>query len=167
MKNKVTIFTTAIILLLQFQMLKAQNNCEALKKENESLKKALQITTPTQTINSSKIDFNLIKCIGNKKDQSVELILNLVNHDVNQRFQFEVAKAIDIEANEYKTFEIKIGSGSISNKIYTDVPVKTIIKYTKVLPAITIFRSIPISFYYGEPGHTKEIEYKNIEIDWQ
>ncbi|MBC9912759.1 hypothetical protein [Chitinophaga varians] len=167
MKNVITLMAIMLLLPALNPMSMAQLNCDELKKENESLKKALQITTPIKTITSSKIDFNLIKCEGNTKEQTVDVMLTLVNHDANQEFQFEEAKAIDIEANEYKTFNISIGSGSSRNKIYTDTPVKVVIKFTKVLPSVKIFKLIPISYFHDAPGRSVDIEYKDITISWK
>lgn len=149
MKNGLIYLFTTAFLLVGFQIVNAQS------------------ATPIQTITSSKIDFNLIRCIGNKKSQTVEVTLTLVNHDPHQDFQFQVAKAIDVEGTEYKTYEIKIGSEGTLNKIYTDVPVKTVILFKNVLSTTKMFRSIPISYYYGEPGHTKMIEYKDVAIAWR
>lgn len=155
-----------VMLFMFFQSVKAQSNCDELKKENEYLKKALKVTTPTKTINSSKIDFNLIKVEGNIKEQTVDVILTLVNQDANRNFQFANAIAIDMEANEYKTYDIRIGSGQSRNKIFTETPVKTIIRFTKILPAVKILKLVPIS-YYDEPGRTIDIQFKDLTIDWK
>lgn len=163
-------FIYAIIMvaaLFSVESLKAQAACDDLKKENAYLKKALQVTTPTKTVTSSKIDFNLIKCEGNSKEQTVTLTLTLVNHDANQNFQFSEAKAIDLEGNEYPTYNITIGSARDRNKIYTDTPIKATFKFTKVLPSVKIFKLIPIGYYDKEqPGRSIEIEYKDLTINW-
>jgi hypothetical protein len=155
-------------LLLMAGRLYAQNNCDELKKENEYLRKALQITTPVKTTTSSRIDFNLVSCEGNIKEQSVELVLTLVNHAANRTFQFSAANAIDMEANEFETYDIKIGSGDSRNSIYTDVPVKTIIRFKKVLPSTKMLKLVAIE-YFDEvtPGKKIGIEYRDIPVAWK
>lgn len=166
MKN-IIIQTGIFFLLALGQTSMAQTNCDELKKENESLKKALQITTPVKTITSSKIDFNFIKCEGNAKEQTVEITLTLVDHDANRSFQFHRTKAIDIEANEYETSDVKVGGATSGNTIYTDTPVKAVIKCTKILPSIKMLKLIPLSYFNGAPGNSIEIEFRDIAITWK
>lgn len=145
----------------------AQTNCEEIKKENDYLKKALQITTPVKTVTSSKIDFNFLECKGNIKEQTVEIVLTLVSHDANQEFQFEKTSLIDMEGNEYAYGQVSIGGQGIRNTVRTDIPVRTTILFKKVLPTVKMLKDIPISYYHGDPGHSIEIEFKDMPIKWQ
>lgn len=168
MKNYLTLSVTTALLLFGLPTIKAQSNCAEVQKENEYLKKALQITTPTKSATSAKIDFNLIKCEGNIKEQTVELILTLVNHDAHKDFQFASAKAIDVEANEYTTYDMNIGSAQSRNKLYTETPVKAVIKFKKVLPSVKLLKLIPIEYYDSEqPGRHAGFEYKDIPVSWK
>jgi hypothetical protein len=145
-----------------------QVSCDEIKKENEYLRKALKVTTPVKTVTSTKIDFNILTCTGNTKEQTVQLILTLVNHDVSRDISFSEITAVDIEANEYKTYRIKIGSGGSNNKVYTDVPIKTIITFKEVLPGIKLLKLIAIPYYDSKAsGGKAEFEYKDIPITWQ
>ena len=164
MKKNLINVIVGMITLMSTPALKAQSNCDELKKENEYLKKALQVTTPTKTFTSSKIDFNLISCVGNIKEQTVSLVLTLVNHDANRPLQFSRAKAIDLEGNEYPTHQISIGSGGIRNDLYTDVPIKVLIKYNKVLPSVKLFKIIPLEYY---DDNSTGIEYRDITVTWK
>jgi hypothetical protein len=161
-----TISVLTPILLLAFQVSMAQTNCDDLKKENEYLKKTLQINTPTKTVTTGKIDFNLTKCEGNTKDQTVSVILTLVNHAANRDILFDPAKAIDIEGNEYRSDKIAIGSRDESNDLYTEVPIKTVIRLTKVLPGVKILKIVPLKFYDPSAGHF-EVELKDLTISWK
>lgn len=156
----------ATFLVLTSQVSTAQTNCDDLKKENEYLRKTLQINTPAKTVTSGKIDFNLIKCEGNTKDQTVSVILTLVNHDANRGILFDPAKAIDIEGNEYRSDKISIGAGDSSNDLYTDVPIKTVIRLSKVLPAVKILKIVPLKFFDPSAGHF-EVELKDLTISWK
>jgi hypothetical protein len=154
----------SVIFLLSLQSIFAQSsNCEDLKKENEYLKKALGILSPIKTVTVNKVDFIISKCEGNIKEQTIELSLILTNHAANNEISFRKAIAVDIEANEYETYKINVGSSSSSNKIYTDVPVKTIIKFEKVLPSVKLLKIISIEFL----GNNGGFEYKDIPVTWK
>lgn len=155
-----------IIVSLTFQTGNAQSNCDELKKENEYLKKTLQITTPIKTASAANIDFNVIKVEGSTKDQTVTLVMTFVNHNANEHIQYYDTKAIDAEGNEYNGSNHSIGSGGTSNTLYTDTPVKSTITFTKVLPAVKIIKLVHIHFLYNKPLDV-EIDFKDLPITWK
>lgn len=164
MRKNIYSILFSVIFLLNIQSIFAQSsNCEDLKKENEYLKKALDILTPIKIVTVSKVDFSIAKCEGNIKEQTIDLTLILTNHAANNDISFRRAVAVDIEANEYATYEINVGSGGASNKIYTDVPVKTMIKFKKVLPSVKLLKIISIEFTGSNGG----FEYKDIPVTWK
>lgn len=138
-------------------------DCEEIKKENEYLKKALNILTPVKTATSKKMDFLLTKCEGNIKEQTVTVTLVVTNHGPNTDLSFRKTIGVDVEANEYETYRIKIGSSGSSGKVFTDVPVKTVFQYEKVLPSIKLMKLIALEFGGNDPG----FEYKDIPITWK
>jgi hypothetical protein len=164
MKNNTYFLCFCVFLFLNSQPIFAQSsNCDDLKKENEYLKKALGILSPLKTVTANKIDFTISKCEGNVKEQTIDLTLILTNHAANTDISFSKAVAVDIEANEYKTDKISVGNGNSFNKIYTDVPVKTIIKFEKVLPSVKMLKIIAIEFI----GNNGDFEYKDIPVTWK
>lgn len=158
---------TAMILAMLFfnkQIIFAQSvNCEAIQKENEYLKKTLNILTPIKTVTANKIDFNILKCEGSIKEQTIYLTLALTNHGPNTDLGLRKAVTVDAEGNEYETYQINIGSGSSNNKVFTDVPVKTIFKFEKVLPSAKLLKVIAIEF----TGNNGGFEYKDIPVTWK
>lgn len=163
-----TILNCAVVAMPLFFSTAAlsQSNCDELKKENEYLKKALKVITPEKTITAAKTDFNLLKCIGNSKEQTVDIQLTIVNKDANRDIQFFDAKGIDLEGNEYEYKKIMIGSKSIRNTIYTDVPLKTTVTLEKVLPSVKMLKIVPLKFL-NEKGGTSTIELKDLAIEWK
>lgn len=160
------VFSTLMLFSLP-HLLQAQGNCDELKKEVEYLKKTLKILTPTKTISSGKIDFNLLKVEGNTKEQTVNIIMTLVNHDANRNFQFKTTKGIDLEGNEYDFSQMLLGKETYGNTLYTDVPLKCVITLKKVLPTVKMLKLVPVLYYDGEPGHSVTIEFKDLTIDWK
>jgi hypothetical protein len=152
------------MLFLNVQVIFAQSvNCEEIQKENDYLKKALHILNPVKTVTAKNIGFNISKCEGNAKEQSIYLTLVLTNHGPNTDLGLRKAIAVDAEGNEYETYQINIGSGSSNNKVYTDVPVKTIFKFEKVLPTVKLLKLIAIEF----TGNNCGFEYKDIPVTWK
>lgn len=154
------------LLLLNIHVANAQSNCDELKKENEYLKKALQITTPTKTASAANIDFNIIKVEGSTKDQTITLVMTFVNHNANEAIQYYDTQAIDVEGNEYKGSNHSIGSEGTRNTLYTDTPVKSTVTFTKVLPSVKIIKLVHIHFLYNKPLHM-EIEFKDLPVTWK
>lgn len=155
-------FAVSMLCIAQ-SMLGQSANCDEIKKENESLKKALNILAPIKTATSKKMDFALTKCEGNIKEQTVTVTLVVTNHGPNTDYSLTKSIGVDLEANEYKTYGIKIGSGGSSGKVFTDVPLKITFQYEKVLPAIKLMKLIAIDPGGSDPG----FEYKDIPITWQ
>jgi hypothetical protein len=154
-------------LVLTTVSLWAQASCEEVKKENEYLKKALNINSPIKNTTAANIDFNLLKCEGDIKQQTVTVVLTLINHDATKEFQFSRANAIDVEANQWQTYSIAIGNADKRNKIYTDTPVKTVIQFSKILPSVKMLKHIGVEYYSETPGKVLEIEFKDIPISWK
>lgn len=153
-----------IFLFLFTQKLSAQSpGCEEIKKENEYLKKALHILTPVKAVTSKNIDFNIYKCEGNITEQTITLTLVITNHGPNADLNFRKAIAVDAEGNEYETYAIKIGSGGSNNKIFTDVPVKSLFEFKKVLPTVKLLKIIAIEFGGSDAG----FEYRDIPVTWK
>ena len=119
-KSIITSTFLTFVCLFNLQAFAQSANCDELKKENEYLKKALSILTPVKTVTTDKIDFNISKCEGNIKQQTVELTVVVTNHGPHSELSLRKAVAVDAEGNEFQTYQIKIGSGSSINKIYTD-----------------------------------------------
>lgn len=150
------------------QIVIAQTNCDELKKENEYLKKSLQINTPTKTVTAAKIDFHFIRCEGNTKAQTINVILTLVNHDANRSILVDPIRVVDVEGNEYRSEEVLLGTQDRSNDLYTDTPLKTVIKISKVLPAVKMLKILPINFFDPAPGTGHfSLELKDLPITWK
>jgi hypothetical protein len=154
------------ITLFSYYFTFGQANCDELKKENDYLKNALKISSPVKTVTVEKIDFNLLTCIGNKKDQTIELTLGLVNHDVNKDFQFSELSALDVEGNEFKSDRINLGASGVRNEIYTDSPIKATILFSKVMPGTAVLRTVIVR-YIGERYSGADFEFKNVSVTWK
>jgi hypothetical protein len=164
MKKIAIAFLFLTVMLSSVQTLIAQSaDCDDIKKENEYLKKALNILAPIKTATSKKMDFLLTKCEGNIKEQTVTVTLIVTNHGPNTDLSLNKSIGVDAEGNEYKTYGINIGTGGSRNKVFTDVPVKTTFQFEKVLPSVKLLKLIAVDIGGNDPG----FEYKDIPITWK
>lgn len=168
-------------------------SCDALKLENKQLKDKLQqygITFNTGTsINSfsDDIKFNFIKCIGDKKQQTVTVYFNLTNPSLpnqsvtlmNNYFDGKnllYANALDEIGNGYKPLGAKFGASNgffSSNVLSTGGnPLMASITFANVLPNVKKLNIV--SFFVRTRnliGGGNKIEglteIKNININWK
>jgi hypothetical protein len=164
MKKIAIAFLLLTVMFSSVQTLIAQSaDCNEIKKENEYLKKALNILAPIKKATSNKMDFLLTKCEGNIKEQTITVTLVITNHGPNTDLSLSKSVGVDVEGNEYQTHRINIGSESFRNKVFTDVPVKTTFTYEKVLPSVKLMKLIAIDIGGNDPG----FEYKDIPVTWK
>lgn len=169
----------SLSLLLTISAATAQTtDCEKLKAEvvklraeNALLRKGSASSPQSQLADKQtvqKIEYNLVKCEGNAKAQTVTVILLLNNTGANRDLQFEQLRAIDDQGEEYKTYNINIGSGSLRNKLATAIPIRTVATIPKVLPTTKKFNLIACPVYDDEqPGRTINIEFRDVAITWK
>jgi hypothetical protein len=158
-------FICFLVFFIQTTLLYAQlENCEEVKKENEYLKKALNILQPKKTNTTKNIDFSIQKCEGNIKEQTITLTLIVTNKGPNTDLNINSAVIVDVEANEYRTYNIKIGSSGTFNKIFTDVPVKATFQFNKVMPGTNLLKLVSIDIY---SSGNASFEYKDVSVTWK
>jgi hypothetical protein len=161
-----------------------------LKFENANLKKGIIAHSPTsappQTTNRAtpatssmpaqttqhqtvqKVDFALVKCQGNIKAQTVTVTLLLTNAGASRPIQFVKAKAVDTQGEEYKSYDIHVGSGQIRNDLSTGVPVRTVIIIPKVLSSTKTFSLLACPVYDTDvPGQEINVEFRDVAISWK
>lgn len=94
----------------------SQSNCEALKKENETLqlmnktlaseneylKKVLDINKPILETEKENSSIKITKTAGNKTEKSIAITFLVEAKDENKKMTIEDISIVDIEGNEYK-----------------------------------------------------------------
>lgn len=166
--NSIAVFSQAINSTISKNDLatcKIEN--EKLKQENEYLKKSLNILQPIKSVEQDGLEFKLIKCEGKIKEQNINLTFILTSHKANDEFQFMSAQTIDLQGNDFSTYEINLGNKGTRNTLFTDTPVQTKIVFNKVLPSTKKLKLLNIK-YYGI-GAFKEgyFEFKDLEVIWR
>ena len=137
---------------LQCDSLKKKNDqlaesIKSLSKENEYFRKSLNILTPVKSVEQGGLTFNLTKCEGNIKEQTITVTCFIINHKANSEFQFEKVSLTDIQGNNFSTYDVKIGDANTRNMLYTETPLETKIIIKNVLPSTQMIKLIGLSYY--------------------
>lgn len=115
-----------------------QTNCEAFKKENETLqsttktlsseneylKKVLDISKPILDTEKENSSFRITTVVGNKAENSIVITFLVEAKDENKKMSIGDASIIDIEGNEYQIDYFK------SSRPYPELALNVPIKLT-------------------------------------
>ena len=115
-----------------------QTNCEAFKKENETLqsttktlsseneylKKVLDINKPILDTEKENSSFRITTVVGNKAEKSIAITFLVEAKDENKKMSIGDASIIDIEGNEYQIDYFK------SSRPYPELALNVPIKLT-------------------------------------
>lgn len=148
------------------------NTCEALQKENDSLKKTLELNTPITTVNSNDFEFTLTKVKGDLKTQMVTFEVLITNNSINRTFNFikENINVITLEGDALKINDYKLPS-SISDhfqmivKLSTNVPTKCTFTFGELLPSNKYIKLLKLN--YCIQGKFEDVEFKDTKIEWK
>ncbi|MDJ0365730.1 hypothetical protein QMK33_11255 [Hymenobacter sp. H14-R3] len=114
-----------------------------------------------------KVDFDLIKCQGDTKAQTVTITLVLTNAVASQAVQFVRVTAIDEKGETYKTLNIHVGAQGQQRTLATGVPVKATFIIPQVLPFNQVLRIISCPIQAAGSYPATNIEFRDVAITWQ
>lgn len=145
----------------------AQQDCTQLKAENESLRKALNITKAIKEVSADKIEFKLTKVEGNTKSQTVTCTVILTTTAADWYINPQIKSIIDIEGNEYLLKSATYGAldyGAIN--LYTGVPIKCTFTFKGILPTVKVIKLFKFK-YSHRAGEPYSVEFRDMDIDWK
>ena len=180
--------TITISILFLFQIYSAQkiksSICEQelatdkeiisqLQKENLYYKETLNLLKPIKSTTIDGLQIDLIKVAGSKKDMTLNLEFIYKNLSTGNRkfFQCSQASLIDPQGNQYKTYEIIVGSDKdirIEN-ISPNVPHKGKIHFKISEGDFLVIRELKIGFYSDDPlksGDVQRAVFEDINVNW-
>jgi len=140
---------------------------KALSKENEYFRKSLNILKPIKSVEQGGLTFNLTKCEGNIKEQTITLTCFIINHKANSEFQFEKANLTDIQGNNFLSYDFKIGNQDVRNMLFTDTPLGTKITFKNVLPSTQMIKMIGLSYYGTGLFEKGTFIFNDIAVAWK
>lgn len=182
--------------LLTGQLFSQTTNCDSIKKQNIKLqdklnKYGINLNDSLVKVKSfnSDINVNFIKCLGDKKTQTVTLYFNLTNSNLpNQQITIYkeesmptlITQAFDEIGQGYLPLKLSLGAfttdefeSKISNKLSTgNTPILAKIIFANILGDIKMFKQVDIcmasqNLVGGEYRPSSLTELRNIEIVWK
>lgn len=150
--------------------------CEALKKENESLKKSLNINEPIVTETFGDIEFKIIKVQGDKKTQMVTIDILMTNNIQNREVKINknFLKTVTIEGDVFNVGSSIVGGVSYATNVYlnTGVPIKSSFSFGTMLPSNEYIKLFNFAFTILHPQdfyQSKDwaVEFKDLKIEWK
>lgn len=156
------------------------NNCEALKKENDSLKKALGLNEPMTSFNHNDIEYNVLKVYGDKKTQNVSVEIMVTNKIENRNFEMMNMMGTSIKITTLtgdvlfsnEMYVPGVSAYAASTIIHTDVPLKMTFNFSPLLPSNEYIKLFYLTYKLRnlqdyKKDSTEEIEFKDLKINWK
>ena len=181
MKNKLRI---AIVLAITVLNLNSQtkkiikeapkqvNNCYTLQKENDSLKKTLDLNTPITTINSNDFDFKLTKVRGDLKTQLVTFEILITNNSINRKLSIikEKSNIVTMEGDALQIKNYKLPASGTDHvmmifELSKNIPTKCTFTFGEILPTSIYIKLFKLNYLMKELQET--IEFNDLKIDWK
>ena len=161
----------------------SQNNCEALKKENEAListnkvlvsendylKKIVEINKAILETEKDNSSFKITKVTGNKAEKTISITFLVEAKDENKKMTIEGISIVDIEGKEYEIDFYK------SSRPYPELDLNTPIKLTfsfKNIENQPLFIKLFRFKITSQPKrnlfeNTKSnLEFKDLKVNW-
>lgn len=156
------------------------NLCDDLKKENEALKKSLNINQPISTVTDNEIEFKITKVKGDIKSQMVTIEFLLTNKIKNRQVGLSKStmKIVSIEGDVLKLEKYTIPEiqsydyNNLHIELNTDVPIKCSFTFGTLLPSNQYIKLLNIPYLVFNYSGTEEtnkgaLEFKDLKIDWK
>lgn len=156
------------------------NPCDDLKKENEALKKSLNINQPISTVTDNEIEFNITKVKGDIKSQMVTIEFLLTNKIKNRQVGLSkgTMKIVSVEGDVLKLEKYlipEIQSYDYNNlhiELNTDVPIKCSFTFGTLLPSNQYIKLLNLPYLVFNYSGTEETnkgatEFKDLKIEWK
>lgn len=156
------------------------NQCEQLKKENDSLKKVLGLNEPLVKYTKNEVEYQITKVSGDKKSQIVSIDIILVNKIENRVFEMQnmmgnSIKIITLNGDAlFSNEQFVPGATMVSSStiLHTDTPLKMTFKFGPLLPSDEYIKLFFLGYKLRNLQDYKkdineEIEFKDFKIIWK
>lgn len=156
------------------------NQCETLKKENDSLKKALGLNKPITSFSHNDVEYNVVKVVGDKKSQTVSVEIMVTNKLANRNFEMNNMMGTSIKITTVtgevlfsnELYVPGVSSYAASTILHTDVPLKMTFNFGPLLSSNEYIKLFYLSYKLrnlqdSKKDSTEEIEFKDLKIIWK
>lgn len=148
--------------------------CDTLKKENESLKKSLNINKAIVESTQNDIEFRITQIQGDIKTQHITISVLSTNKSYNRTVFLKVSESdfitIDGEKVKYSDAYNNLFLMFQESPLATDVPVKSTCKIGPVLPSMQFLKMISLKYSIIDPNKgiiDGRAEFRDLKINWK
>lgn len=144
--------------------------CEEVKKENEYLKHALNITKPQYKVDFDQTEISIIKIEGSIQQQAVTITMLVTNKESKKFISLNDFSAVDLEGNQYekKIYEEIKGLNSTGSNLFSwDVPVKIQPILINVPASVQYLKLFKFDYYSEVLKRHETLEFRDLKIMWK
>ena len=166
--KKITLLFVLFFTFQNFLFSQRTLDCDALKRQNEYLRKALNLNTSLSSSGFELIEFDIVKCEGNSSRKTITISLLVTNKDETKSSSGENFKIYDLNGNEYQASNVKLGIENWSR--YTmpnDIPVKCTVIFENIQDEILFVKSFSFNITSYKSYKTKWVGFKDLKVEWK
>lgn len=154
--------------------------CEGLKKENDSLKKALGLNESISSFSYNDVDYKILKVVGDRKTQTVSVEIMVTNKLANRNFEMMNMLGTSIKITTItgevlfsnELYVPGVTAYSAFTTLHTDVPIKMTFNFNPLLPNNEYIKLFYLSYKLRnlqdhKKDSTEEIEFRDLKINWK
>lgn len=182
MKNAILFSVLFFTFITRAQTNKAVvvNQCDVIKKENDSLKRALGLNESITSYSHNDIEYKLIKVVGDRKSQTVSVEIMVTNKIENRNFEMmnmtgTSIKITTLTGDVLFSNEIYVPGVSLyaaSTILHTDVPIKMAFNFNPLLPSNEYIKLFYLTYKLrnlldSKKDSVEEVEFKDLKINWK
>jgi hypothetical protein len=129
------------------------------------------ITAAGRTQTADDISFKFISATGDRKNQTVTVIVLFTNKAANKSsFNTQVRSCTSVDGEEFALKSGAIGKDRLEKTLFTDAPIRGTYVFAGVLPKVTLIKVMPMPYYFTSPSSHFEqgqIELRDLTIVWK
>ncbi|MEJ7662855.1 MAG: SHOCT domain-containing protein [Hymenobacter sp.] len=170
-----------LIKLKQLLDAKVLTQAEFTAQKNRLLKQQVDATssktdeTPGKLLGNTQTDddiiFKVISEVGNRKNQTVTVILSFTNKAANKNsFNSNIRSCTSADGEEFVLQRGMVGNDGSSKTLFTDAPIKGTYVFAGILPKVNLIKLFPVPYGYSSPNlgyKTGQVEFRDISISWK
>lgn len=169
--------TDELIKLKQLLDAKVLTPAEFAVQKNRLLKQQVDgvstkpddVSGKTQT--ASDIDFKLVSAVGDKKNQTVTVVISFTNKIANKTdFATRIQSCTNPEGEEFALKTGMVGKDGSGKTLFTDAPLRGTYVFAGIMSKTSTIKVLPVPYGYTAPNSRYEqgqVEFRNISINWK
>ncbi|MDK7375351.1 transposase [Weeksella virosa] len=146
-----------------------QQDIDAIRTENISLKKTLAINKAILEQNEANNLYKIIKVKGNRAKKTIEITFLVESKDANKQLFVNDLSIIDLEGNEYKVNLFK--SSSPFPKLAVNIPLKLNFSFNDIENEpdyLKLFRfQVTSTLQESRKEFRSNLEFRDLKVNWE